>query len=113
MVILLLLMKHLKRQSEAIVTKVIFSQKAQKQLIEHATYIYEQTKNPDLADAYLDKMHAYIVNVLSHFPKSGRPSEYIIHNSRKLVYQGFSIIYRLTETYIHILIIYKENLPCR
>ncbi|MEA3521799.1 MAG: type II toxin-antitoxin system RelE/ParE family toxin [Campylobacterota bacterium] len=101
----------MKWQSEATVTKVIFSQKAQKQLIQHALFIYEQTQNPDIADAYLDKMQEYILSMLSHFPKSGRPSDDIVVNSRKLVYQGFSIIYRLNDTHIEILIIYKENLP--
>jgi len=93
------------------VIKVIFSDKAQTQLIDHARFIYEQGRNADIADAYLDKMRDYIVDILTQFPKSGRPSSEIIENSRKLVYQGFSIIYCIEVSQIEILIIYRENLP--
>jgi plasmid stabilization system protein ParE len=92
------------------VIKIIFSNKAQTQLIDHAHFIYEQSKNADIADAYLDKMRDYIVDILTQFPKSGRPSEDIIENSRKLVYQGFSIIYCIEVTHIEVLTIYRENL---
>ena len=98
------------RRSEAIVTEVVFSLKAQQQLVAHADYIYEQTKNADLADAYLDRMREYIVSTLGRFPKAGRPSEEIIEDSRKLVYQGFSIIYCIGEARMEILLIYRENL---
>lgn len=104
-------MRHSRRPSEAIVTEIVFSRKAQQQLIAHAGYIYEQTKNTNMADAYLDKMRDYIVDTLGRFPKAGRPSEEIIENSRKLVYQGFSIIYCIEEVHIEILLVYRENLP--
>lgn len=104
-------MRHSRRRSEAIVTEIVFSQKAQQQLMAHAGYIYEQTKNPDIADAYLDKMRDYISDTLGRFPKAGRPSEEIIENSRKLVYQGFSIIYCIKEVRIEIFVVYRENLP--
>jgi len=32
-------------------------------------------------------------------------------NTRKLVYQGFSIIYRIANDRVEILTIYRENLP--
>lgn len=103
-------MKPSKPQNEAIVIRIIFSRKAQTQLGEHARFIYEQSKNADIADAYLDKMRDYIASTLSHFPKAGRPSDEIIENSRKLVYQGFSIIYGIEAEHIEILLIYRENL---
>ena len=90
-------------------TKVIFSKTATKNLIAQAKYIYEQTQNINAANKYLDKMKTFIVEMLSNFPKSGRPCEDIAPNTRKLVYQGFSIIYRLTETRAEILTIYREN----
>jgi len=92
-------------------TNIIFSPQAQQRLVEHAFFIFEQSQNPDIADAYLDKMQTYIVNILSHFPKSGRPSDDIEPNSRKLVYQGFSIIYRINGERIDILTLYRENRP--
>lgn len=90
-------------------TKIVFSKTATKNLIIQAKYIYTQTKNTEITDRYLDKMKTYIIEMLSNFPKSGRPSEDIAQNTRKLVYQGFSIIYRLSENRAEILTIYKDN----
>ena len=90
-------------------TKIVFSKTATKNLILQAKYIYKQTKNTEIADRYLEKMKTYIVTMLSSFPKSGRPTEDIAPNTRRLVYQGFSIIYRLTENRAEILTIYKDN----
>ncbi len=90
-------------------TKVVFSKTATKHLINQAKYIFEQTNDIKKADAYLDKMRLFIVEMLSHFPKSGRPSEDIAKDTRKLVYQGFSIIYKLSKDRSEILAIYREN----
>ena len=92
-------------------TEIVFSKKATKNLMDHAKYIYEQTKNEDIADAYLNKMQSFISEMLTKFPHSGRPAEDIAPNTRKLVYQGFSIIYRVQEERVEILTIYRENLP--
>ena len=92
-------------------TEIVFSKTATKNLISQAKYIYEQTNNVEFSDKYLDKMKTFIVEILSNFPKSGRPSEELAPNTRKLVYQGFSIIYRLNNKRIEILTIYRENLP--
>ena len=104
-------MKHLKRQRKLIVTKVVFSQKAAQNLIDQALYIFEQTQSVELSDTYLDNMKNYIVEMLSKFPRSGRASDDIAPNTRKLVYQGYSIIYRETDERIEILTLYRENLP--
>lgn len=93
------------------VHKIVFSKTAVANLVEQAKYIYEQTKNEQVADKYLDKMKNYIIQTLSHFPKSGRPTEELATNTRKLVYQGYSIIYTISDMQIEILVIYRENLP--
>ena len=90
-------------------TKIVFSKTATSNLINQAKYIYSQTQNINTADKYLEKMKTFIIEMLSNFPKSGRPSEDIAPNTRKLVYQGFSIIYRLREDKAEILTIYREN----
>ncbi len=90
-------------------TNVVFSKTATNNLITQAKYVYTQTQNVDKADRYLEKMKKFIVEILSHFPKSGRPSEDLAPNTRKLVYQGFSIIYRLQNNRAEILTIYREN----
>ncbi|MDD5400985.1 MAG: type II toxin-antitoxin system RelE/ParE family toxin [Sulfurimonas sp.] len=91
--------------------KIVFSKIAALSLVEQAKYIFEQTKNEDVADRYLDKMKNYIIQTLSNFPKSGRPTEELLSNTRKLVYQGYSIIYSVSDTQIEILVIFRENLP--
>ena len=92
-------------------TKIVFSKTASKNLIEQAKYIFEQSQDVECADRYLDNMQSFITEVLSMFPKSGRPSEELAKDTRKLVYKGYSIIYRLASEHIEILLIYKENIP--
>jgi len=105
------LTKRLKRQRKPTVTKAIFSKIATDDLISQALYIFEQTKSIELSDKYLDDMKEYIVTMLSSFPKAGRPSEELAPNTRKLVYQGYSIVYRIGQEHIEILTLYRENLP--
>ena len=92
-------------------TEIVFSQKAAQNLIDQALYIFEQTQSVELSDKYLDDMKNYIVEMLSKFPRSGRPSDDIALHTRKLVYQGYSIIYRETDERIEIRTLYRENLP--
>ena len=92
-------------------TEIVFSQKATQNLIDQALYIFEQTQSVELSDKYLDDMKNYIVEMLSKFPRSGRPSDDLAPSTRKLVYQGYSIIYRETDERIEILTLYRENLP--
>ncbi len=101
----------LRWQRTPTVHKIVFSKTAVANLVEQAKYIYEQTKNGEVADRYLDKMKNYIIQTLSNFPKSGRPTEELTPNTRKLVYQGFSIIYTISDERIEILVIFRENLP--
>lgn len=101
----------LRQQRTPTVHKIVFSKIAVANLVEQAKYIFEQTKNEEVADRYLDKMKNYIIQTLSNFPKAGRPTEELSPNTRKLVYQGYSIIYSVSETQIEILVIFRENLP--
>jgi plasmid stabilization system protein ParE len=91
--------------------KIEFSQKAYQRLEALADYIYEQSDSKKTTVTYMKKLRQYIIETLSHFPQAGRPSEYLAPNTRKLVYQGFSIIYRIANDRIEILTIYRENLP--
>ncbi len=76
-----------------------------------AQYIYEQTKSKKLTREYLQRLREFIVLTLSAFPYAGRSCEEIISGSRKLVYQGYSIIYTVEKEQIWILTLYRENLP--
>jgi plasmid stabilization system protein ParE len=91
--------------------RIDFSQKAQTRLEIIAQYIYEQTKSKKLTREYLQRLREFIVLTLSAFPYAGRSCEEIISGSRKLVYQGYSIIYTVEKEQIWILTLYRENLP--
>jgi len=92
-------------------TKIVFTRTATNNLIEQAKYILKKSQNKKISDKFLDEMKCFIVNILSNFPKSGRPSEDLAKDTRKLVYKGYSIIYKIDITQIYILSIYKENIP--
>lgn len=91
--------------------RIDFSPKAQARLETIAEYIYNQTKSKKLTREYLQKMREFIVTTLSAFPYAGRSSEELMGGSRKLVYQGYSIIYTVEKDQIWILTLYRENLP--
>jgi plasmid stabilization system protein ParE len=76
-----------------------------------AEYIYEQTKSKKRTREYLQRLREFIVSTLSAFPYAGRSCEELISGSRKLVYQGYSIIYTAQKDQIWILTLYRENLP--
>jgi plasmid stabilization system protein ParE len=90
--------------------RIDFSPKAQVRLEIIAEYIYEQTKSKKLTREYLQRLREFIVVTLSAFPNAGRSSEELISGSRKLVYQGYSIIYTVEKDHIWILTLYRENL---
>ncbi|MCL4432637.1 MAG: type II toxin-antitoxin system RelE/ParE family toxin [Epsilonproteobacteria bacterium] len=91
--------------------RIDFSPKAQLRLEMIAQYIYEQTKSKKLTRKYLQRLREFIVSTLSAFPYAGRSCEELISGSRKLVYQGYSIIYTLEKDQIWVLTLYRENLP--
>lgn len=104
-------MRHLKKQSTLTVTEIVFTDKATEALVSQALYIFDQTKSVDIADKYLDDMRDFIISTLSSFPKAGRPAEEFGEGVRKLVYQRFSILYKIQDQQIVILTLYRENIP--
>jgi len=90
--------------------KIKFSLIAQERLANMASYIYEQSKSKKITREYLKRFKQFIIETLTAFPKAGRPSPELLEDSRKLVYQGYSIIYRVKETKIEVLTLYRENL---
>lgn len=80
-------------------------------MIEAALYVFEKSGSAEIADAYLEKLEQYVTQTLSHFPQAGRPCEEFALGVRKLVYQGFSFLYRIQGPRIEILTLYRENLP--
>ena len=91
--------------------KIKFSYTAYNCLDAMSDYIYERSASKTVTARYLKQFRRYIVETLKLFPKAGRPSDELEPNSRKLVYHGYSIIYRISEDQIDILTLYRENLP--
>ena len=91
--------------------EIVFTKKAADALVEQALYIFEQAQNMDIADRYLDEMEKFITSILSSFPKAGRPAEEFGRDVRKLVYQRYSILYKIENQKIVVLTLFRENLP--
>lgn len=92
-------------------SRIRFTEEAYERLDEIAEYIDSQTLSKKTTAGYIRKLRDYITETLSRFPQAGRPAEELAPGVRKLVYQGFSIIYRLGDERIDILTLYRENLP--
>lgn len=78
-----------------------------------ADYIYEQSRCENITTAYMQRLKEYMHDVLLRFPEAGRKTCEHGANIRKLVYRGYSILYRIDEAKerIEIVNIFRENLP--
>jgi len=90
---------------------VVFSPKAVQRLEELADYLFEKTQSPEFVISYLEKLENYLVDILTLFPESGTPMEKYGVGIRRLSYQKYSILYRISADQIDILTFYRENLP--
>lgn len=95
------------------IKSIVFSKKATYRLTKITDYIYNQSRSETITLAYMARLKHYIFNILTQFPESGRKAEEYGKAIRKLVYQGFSILYRINEPKerIEIVNIFRENLP--
>jgi len=91
---------------------IVLSPKAIDDLIEQALYLLERSNNLQTAQSHIDKKHTFLEETLTQFPYMGHPAdEYEEPGIRKLVFMGYTILYRLTEEHIHIVTIFRQNLP--
>lgn len=91
--------------------KIEFAPKAYLALDEIADYLYKCTVSKKLTADYIRKIRSYVKNTLEMHPKSGRPAEEFGEGVRKLVYQRYSILYKIYDERIVILTLYRENIP--
>ena len=91
--------------------KIKFTPKFHQRLDEIADYLYEESKSKALTLKYILKLKSHIQVYLTTFPKLGRPADEFGTGIRKLVHQGYTILYRIDKNYILVITIYKENLP--
>ncbi len=96
-----------------IIKSIVFSKKATNRLTKITDYIYNQSQSEPITLAYIARLKQYIYNILTQFPESGRKVDEYGKAIRKLVYQGYSILYRINEPKerIEIVNIFRENLP--
>lgn len=108
-------MKHLKwlQQSMHNIKSIVFSKKATHRLAKITDFIYNQSQSETITLAYMARLKQYIFNILIQFPESGRKAEEYGKAIRKLVYQGYSILYRINEPKgrVEIVNIFRENRP--
>jgi len=90
---------------------ILFSRRAAKRLEELADYVYERSGSADTAYHFVLKLQTYIETTLQTFPEAGRKADEYGDGVRKLVYERFSILYRIQENAIEVLTLYRENLP--
>lgn len=95
------------------IKSIVFSKKATYRLTKITDFIYIQSQSDTIALAYMARLKQYIFNILTQFPESGRKADAYGKAIRKLVYQGYSILYRINEPKerIEIVNIFRENLP--
>lgn len=93
------------------ISRVVFSKRTIRRFESIADYIYKNTLSAEFTINYLAKIQAYIVSTLKLFPESGRLEPKYGKDVRKLVYQKYSILYRIKGDTILILTIFRENLP--
>jgi plasmid stabilization system protein ParE len=92
--------------------KIEFSQNAYHALEQIAEYVYEKSRSRQITAEYIRKIRTFIFSMLSSFPRAGRSAEEFGEGIRKLVYQRYSILYKIIDNdHIVILTIYRENLP--
>jgi len=92
---------------------IVFSKRAILRLKNIADFIYKKSLSNEITLNYINRLKAYISSMLLSFPESGRKADEFGKDVRKLVYQGYSILYQinLDKERIEILTIYRENLP--
>lgn len=92
---------------------VVFSTKAALRLAAISNYLFEKTGSQQFVLDYMARMKEYIRLILLQFPEAGREAEEYGPNIRKIVYRGYSILYRHNEPKgrIEIVNLFRENLP--
>lgn len=91
--------------------KIRFTPTFYRKLDDITAYIYQESKSNSFTVRYVRKLQKHIITNLSDFPKLGRPADEFGKGIRKIVHQRYSILYRIEEDYILVIIIYRENLP--
>ena len=90
---------------------ITLSPHAQQRLNDITNYLLEQSGSSEKVCRFIDDLHHYLDLVLGQFPESGNPMPHFGEGLRRVVYQTYSIVYRIKDQIIEILTIYRENQP--
>lgn len=91
--------------------RIVFSPRAQQRLDEIADYLYQQNLSGGFVRGYLNRFEVWLEKVLGQFPESGTPMPEFGEGIRRVVYEKFSFVYRVSEDRIEILTVFRGNLP--
>jgi len=80
-------------------------------MMEIADYLYQQNLPCSFVLKYLNNIEAWLETLLCQFPESGSPVPEYGNNIRRVVYKKYSFLYRIQNTTIEILTVFRENLP--
>jgi len=90
---------------------IVFSPRAKERLEEIADYLYQQNLSHEFVIDYLNRFETWLETLLCQFPESGTPMPEYGDGIRRVVYKKFTFLYRVKNSAIEILTIYRENLP--
>ena len=88
-----------------------FSPRAKQRLEDITDFLLEQTGSKTFVINFINSLKEYLYKILGMFPEAGTPMlEYGI-DIRRVVFKEYSFLYQIKGSEIHILTVYKENLP--
>jgi len=88
-----------------------YTLKARASIKQVAEYLLEQTTSKVFVKQHLDKLRGSIEKLLTSFPDAGVQIKLQGMVCRRIVVQGYSVLYTVNNDEIAILLIYKQNEP--
>jgi plasmid stabilization system protein ParE len=88
-----------------------YTLKARTSIQQIAEYLLEQTTSKAFVKQHLEKLRKSIEELLTSFPDAGVQIQLQGMECRRLVVQGYSVLYVVKDCEVAILLIYKQNEP--
>ncbi|MBI2425054.1 MAG: type II toxin-antitoxin system RelE/ParE family toxin [Candidatus Hydrogenedentes bacterium] len=91
--------------------EIVFSPRARERMAEIAEYLYAQQLSNEFVAEYLQRFEDWLERILGEFPESGVLLPEYGPGVRRVVYQQYSLLYRVQNDAIEILTVYRMNRP--
>lgn len=88
-----------------------YTLKARTSIQQIAEYLLDQTTSKAFVKQHLEKLRKSIEELLTSFPDAGVQIQLQGMTCRRLVVQGYSVLYVVKDGEVAILLIYKQNEP--